>query len=41
VVIWDNLLTLHRRDAFDSQARRILHRAQIRALHPGLQSAAA
>jgi len=34
VVIWDNLLTMHRRDAFPSQARRILHRAQIRRLHP-------
>ena len=41
VVIWDNLLTLHRRDAFDGQARRILHRAQIRALHPNLQAVAA
>jgi taurine dioxygenase len=41
VVIWDNLLTLHRRDAFDDQARRILHRAQIRALHPELQAVAA
>ena len=41
VVIWDNLLTLHRRDAFDGAARRILHRAQIRALHPGLQAVAA
>lgn len=33
VVVWDNLLTLHRRDAFDAGARRILHRAQIRRLH--------
>jgi taurine dioxygenase len=38
VVIWDNLHVLHRRDAFDGDARRILHRAQIRALHPALQS---
>jgi taurine dioxygenase len=41
VVIWDNLHVLHRRDAFDGDARRILHRAQIRALHPSLQYAAA
>jgi len=34
VVIWDNLLTLHRRDAFDGSKRRILHRAQVRRLHP-------
>jgi len=38
VVIWDNLLTLHRRDAFDGHARRILHRAQIRAFHPNIQA---
>ncbi|NQV99316.1 MAG: TauD/TfdA family dioxygenase [Rhodospirillales bacterium] len=29
-LIWNNLSVLHRRDAFDSAARRILHRAQIR-----------
>ena len=33
VVIWDNLLTMHRRDGFSSSARRILHRAQIRSLY--------
>jgi len=33
VVIWDNLLTMHRRDAFSPEVRRILHRAQIRTLH--------
>lgn len=37
VVIWDNLLALHRREAFDDSQRRILHRAQIRALHPQLK----
>ncbi|MCP5152868.1 MAG: TauD/TfdA family dioxygenase [Ectothiorhodospiraceae bacterium] len=30
VLMWKNLCVLHRRDAFDSQARRRLHRAQIR-----------
>lgn len=40
VLIWDNLLTLHRRDAFDASIRRSLHRAQIRRLHPQLRAAA-
>ena len=31
VVVWDNRCTLHRRDAFDPLARRLLHRTQIRA----------
>ena len=31
VVIWDNRCTLHRRDAFDPAARRLLHRTQIKA----------
>ena len=31
VIIWDNRCTLHRRDAFDPRARRLLHRTQIRA----------
>ena len=31
VMIWDNRCTLHRRDAFDPRARRLLHRTQIRA----------
>jgi len=29
VLIWDNRSTLHRRDAFDPKARRILWRCQI------------
>ncbi|WP_294540973.1 TauD/TfdA family dioxygenase [uncultured Rhodoblastus sp.] len=37
VVIWDNLLVLHKREAFDDSQRRILHRAQIRTLHPHLK----
>ena len=32
VLIWDNRCTLHRRDAFDPAARRLLHRTQIKAL---------
>jgi taurine dioxygenase len=31
VVMWDNRCTLHRRDAFDPNARRLMHRTQIRA----------
>ncbi|HEY7390482.1 MAG TPA: TauD/TfdA family dioxygenase [Bryobacteraceae bacterium] len=30
VVLWDNRATMHRRDAFDADSRRILHRTQIR-----------
>jgi len=36
VVLWDNRCTMHRRDAFDPAARRVMHRTQIRgaALEP-------
>ncbi|HYX66361.1 MAG TPA: TauD/TfdA family dioxygenase, partial [Burkholderiales bacterium] len=30
VLLWDNRCTLHRRDAFDPQARRLMHRTQIK-----------
>lgn len=30
LVLWDNRCTLHRRDAFDPAARRLMHRTQIR-----------
>ena len=30
VVLWDNRCTMHRRDAFDQDSRRILHRTQIK-----------
>jgi taurine dioxygenase len=30
LVLWDNRCTMHRRDAFDPNARRILHRTQIK-----------
>jgi taurine dioxygenase len=38
LVLWDNRCTLHRRDAFDAVARRIMHRTQIKgtALVPGV-----
>jgi len=31
VLIWDNRCTLHRRDCFDPNARRLMHRTQIKA----------
>jgi len=33
LVVWDNRCTMHRRDAFDPGARRVMHRTQIRADH--------
>jgi taurine dioxygenase len=30
LVLWDNRCTMHRRDPFDPEARRIMHRTQIR-----------
>ncbi|MEE8445488.1 MAG: TauD/TfdA family dioxygenase [Alphaproteobacteria bacterium] len=34
VLMWQNLRILHRRDAFDNDARRIMHRTQIRGDQP-------
>jgi taurine dioxygenase len=31
LMVWDNRCTLHRRDAFDPRARRLLHRTQVKA----------
>jgi taurine dioxygenase len=31
LVLWDNRCTMHRRDAFDPAARRIMHRTQIKS----------
>ena len=33
VLMWDNRSTMHRRDAFDAGARRIMHRTQIKGRH--------
>ena len=33
LVLWDNRTTMHRRDAFDPNARRIMHRTQIKGSH--------
>ena len=34
VVLWDNRCTMHRRDPFDPESRRILHRTQIQGRIP-------
>lgn len=34
VLIWDNRCTMHRRDSFDANSRRLLHRTQIRGDRP-------
>ena len=34
VLMWDNRCVMHRRDAFDPQARRILHRVVIKGTRP-------
>jgi taurine dioxygenase len=34
LVLWDNRAVMHRRDAFDPGARRIMHRTQIKGSHP-------
>lgn len=34
VVVWDNRATLHRRDAFDSNSRRVLYAAQVEGHRP-------
>ena len=33
-LMWDNFATLHRRDSFDPNARRLMHRAQIKGFTP-------
>lgn len=34
MLMWDNRCTMHRRDAFDSSARRLLHRTVIKGTRP-------
>jgi taurine dioxygenase len=34
LVLWDNRCTMHRRDAFDPAARRIMHRTQVQGVAP-------
>ena len=40
LVIWDNRCTMHRRDALDPSARRLMHRTQIGNERPFLEPAA-
>jgi taurine dioxygenase len=30
LVLWDNRCTMHRRDPFDADSRRIMHRTQMK-----------
>lgn len=41
LVMWDNRCTMHRRDAFDPAARRLMHRTQIKGDKPFFDPAAA
>ena len=41
IVIWDNRCTMHRRDALDPSARRLLNRAQVKGERPVAAAAAA
>jgi len=34
LVLWDNRVTMHRRDPFDASARRVMHRTQIKGEAP-------
>jgi taurine dioxygenase len=34
LVIWDNRCAMHRRDAFDPESRRLMHRTQIKGGKP-------
>jgi len=40
LVMWDNRSTMHRRDPFDGEARRIMHRTQIKGSHKPVAFAA-
>ena len=40
LVLWDNRTTMHRRDAFDPKARRVMHRTQIKGSSAPTRAAA-
>jgi taurine dioxygenase len=40
LVLWDNRTTMHRRDAFDPKARRVMHRTQIKGSSTPTRAAA-
>jgi taurine dioxygenase len=39
LIVWDNRCAMHRRDAFDPQSRRLMHRTQIKGGKPFLDPA--
>jgi taurine dioxygenase len=39
LVLWDNRTTMHRRDAFDPKARRVMHRTQIKGSRAPVRAA--
>ena len=41
LIIWDNRCVMHRRDAFDNTARRVMHRTQIKGDRPYYEPSAA
>lgn len=40
VLMWDNRVTMHRRDPFDAASRRVMHRTQIKGAAPPLPAGA-
>jgi len=40
VLMWDNRVTMHRRDPFDAKSRRVMHRTQIKGASPPLPALA-
>ena len=40
LLLWDNRSTMHRRDPFDGEARRVMHRTQIKGTHKPVAFAA-
>ena len=34
LILWDNRCVMHRRDEFDPQTRRLMHRTQIKGDRP-------
>ena len=41
LIMWDNRSVMHRRDSFDAQSRRLMHRTQIQGERPAFDPAAA
>jgi taurine dioxygenase len=41
LILWDNRSAMHRRDSFDPQSRRLMHRTQIKGDQPYFDPATA